>query len=284
MATAREKRGTVHDLSAQIANIEQVEQHHPHTKKQIAKYKKLFNEYGLFPRGADNKKKNEIISNLKIVNIDENKLIDNQKILKSLESYNRLIEKERKKLEDEAISGKNMIKNDNILKYKNKIEINIPDKIRSELGIYDKEIYLKRYALEPIKNKIKYYSGQDYNFLIKNGFGRPVIISNKQIQKLRKEGKLIQYVLYKFKEDVEETYARDKQKFSVKEKQKWKSKKKVYDKILNEVLEHNIQIATNKKYNKPFVKRNKKGEISDKDSRIPILMDIFTDVIDLYIP
>lgn len=288
MASKKEKQGTIHELESQLANIEMLGEHHPKTSKQISKYKKIYNELKLFPKGADDKKKKEIIKNVKIMNFNEEEIIENQRILKALEAYNRIIEKERRKVEDEIRSGKSVAANDKILKGYEKKEINIPDKIRGELKIYDKDIRLVKYSLEPQKNKIKYASGQDYNFVIRNGFGRALIIPYKKLQKLREEGNVTEDLLKQFEKDVQLTYEKDKKKLEKSNKkedrQKWKSKKKVYEKILNEVIEHNIQIATNKKYNKPFVKRDKKGNISDKDSRIPIMMDIDKEDIYLFIP
>lgn len=282
--TRKERQGTIHDLESQIVNLEQIEEHHPHTKKQIAKYKKLFNEYGLFPKGANNKKKNEIISKLKIVNIDENKIIDNQKILKALESYNRLVDKETRRLKLESMSGKNMIKNEKILQRKEKIELNIPDRIRSDLKIFDKEVLLRKYYVKPFENKVKYYSGQDYNFVITNGFGKALIISDSKLKKLRKEKNIVEFLVNEFKKDVEASYEKDKQKYSKKERNTWKKKKYVYDKILNEVMEHNLKIARGEQYNKPFIKKDKKGNILKKDSEIPIFMKIFGENIKLFIP
>jgi len=290
MPTKREKQGTIHELESQLADIEMMDEYHPHTKKQIIKYRKIFNDLGLFPKGADLKKKNEIISRLKITNFDEDKIVETQKQLKAIEGYNRAIERERRKLEDEASAGKNMVKNEKILKKgsQERVAVNISDKIRGELKIYDKELKLSKYTLEPQKNKIKYYSGQDYNFVIRNGFGRALVISYNKLQKIRKEENVIEYVLKQFERDVEDTYKKDEAKLekskNKEDRQKWKHKKKVYKKILNEVIDHNMQIATNKKYNKPFQILDDEGDVVNKDSRIPVLMEIEEENIRLFIP
>lgn len=284
MATKREKQGTVHELDSILANIEEADKYKPHTKIQINKYIKLFDKYKLFPAKADRKKKEKIIKQIKSLNISEADIKSNQVILKSVLNYNRLIDRERRKVENEIRSGKNVKENDRILKGQEKKEIKIPEKIRNDLKLRDKFVRLIKYNTEPIRNKIKLASGQDYDFVIKNGFGRPIIVPYKKLQEIRKKGNVVEFLLQQFEKDIKEVYERDKRKYSKSEPKKWKSKKKVYEKILKEVIDHNLQIATNKRYNEPFVKRDKKGHITKKDSRIPILMDIFDEVIYLYIP
>lgn len=181
--TKKQRQGTIHDLEAQLANIEMLEENRPSTPKEIAKYTKIYNELKLFPYGADKKKKKEIIKKINLSNWNENEIIETQRVLKALESYNRLIEKERRKVENEILSGKNVALNDKYLAGKERKEINVPDKIRRELKLYDKDIRLKPYYLQPQKNKLKYFSGQDYNFSISNGFARPLIISKNKLFK-----------------------------------------------------------------------------------------------------
>lgn len=289
MATKKEKQGTIHELEYRLAEIEQAREHKPHTKNQIAKYIKDFNRLKLFPKNADKKKKTEIIKNIAIINFDENSIIENQIKLKSLLAYNRLVEKEKIKLENQIKSGKNVKQNDKILKLQERIEINIPQGIRNDLGIHDKAIRLVKYSPHNYKNKIKYNSGQDYDFLVKNGFGKPIFIPYDKLQEIRKNNNVVEYLLKQFEKDVLYYYDKDKRELSKSkkpgDKQKWKAKKKAYDKILNEVIVHNMEIATNKKYNKPFVKRDSKGNINKKkDSEIPVFMKIYDELIDLFIP
>jgi hypothetical protein len=276
--------GTIHDLPIQLANIAELDSVNPDTTKSKNSYKKLLEKYKLFSSKASEKQKKEIISNLKLMNFNEDEIAQQQKILKSINSYNRLIDKKRTELEIEVRNGKNVKNNMLALKLVNKVLIDVPRNIRNDLRIYDKEIKLTKFSTKATKNRINYYSGLNYNFLIKDGFSKPYYVSYEKIQKIRREGNIVSFLLDNFKKSVMVYYERDKNLYSKSEPKKWLAKKKVYDKILNEVLQHNLEIATNKKYNKPFVKRDSAGKISKEDSEIPILMEITDELIDLYIP
>lgn len=278
-----DKVGTIHELAVQLANIAQQENINPVTIKDRNTYKKIFEKYDLFPKNSSQSKKNEIISKLRLLNFKLDEIIEQKEILNSVIQYNKLIEKERIKIEKEIRSGKDVKNNDLRLRNIEPVEINIPRDIRNNLKIYNKSVKLFKYNVDPIKNKIKFYSGQNYNFLIKDGFSKPYEISYDELQKIRKEGNVVDFILKKFKNSVDKAFEKDKLKYSRKEPQKWKAKQKVYKKIYK-VIEHNEQIANNKKYNKKLVSKDSSGKIEKNNSEYPVLMDIYDEVIETYIP
>lgn len=283
MATKKDKRGTIHEIEAELADIEQKGTIRVENTKQINYYIEMFNELKLFPKNADSKKKKEIISNLKVENINELEISIELSVLDSTIKYNKLIEKERKKIQNQIKAGKKVRLNKRILDEKEKIEIDIPRDIRNNLQIYNKAVLLRKKSDFQPKNRIKYYSGQDYNFVVRTGFARQIIISENELQKIRKEGNVTEYLIKRFETDVTNAYNSDKKKFAVKDPKKWKAKEKVFKKLFK-VIQHNLQIATNKKYNKKLVSRDEDGNISKDDSEYPILMKILDELIDLYIP
>lgn len=276
--------GTIHDLQIQLANMAELDNINPDTTKSKNEYKKALEKFKLFPKNSSEKDKKQIISKLKLMNFNESEIVEQQKILKSINSYNRLINKKIIEIENEVRSGKNVKKNMLILKLIDKVEIEIPRNIRSDLRIYEKQVKLNKISTKSTKNRIRYYAGLNYEFLIKDGFSKNYYINYEKVQKIRREGNIVEYLLNIFKNSVISYYEKDKKLYSKSEPKKWEAKKKIYNKILNEVLQHNLEIATNKKYNKPFVKRDKDGKISKEDSEIPILMEITDELIDLYIP
>lgn len=284
MATKREKQGTIHEIEHQLANLEFIDSKKPKSKQSIKKYTKLFEELKLFPPRATKQKKEQIIKNISIFRFDEDEILNQKQKIKSIEKLNRIIEKERRKIENQIRAKKNVRENDLILKNKERVEIKIPDSVRNDLGIKEKAIFLFKRKNDFYKNKLNYFSGQPYSFVIKTGFQKPFFVPEAELQKIRKEGNVSAWLINEFKKQVEKTYEQDKLKYAKKEPKKWKQKQKIYKKIFSEVLEHNIQIATNKKYNKKFVKRDENGNISEEDSEVPILMEIFDELIDLYIP
>ena len=280
----KELAGTIHELPIQLANMAEMDGINPKSVKQKNEYKKILEKYKLFPKSATPEKKNKIVSGLKLMNFDEKKLINQLAVLKSINSYNRIIEKERRRIENEIMARKNVAINDRLLKNEEKIQLDIPRIIRINLRVHAKAVYLKKYSTKVTNNRIKFFSGQNYDFLIKDGFSRPYYISYDKLQKIRRESNVVEYLLKIFKQNVLNIYERDKRLYSKEDPKKWKNKKKVYDKILEQVINHNMEIATNENYDKPFVKKNKDGTISGKDSEVPILMNIFDELIDLYIP
>ncbi len=247
-------------------------------------YLKLLDRYGLFGKDKTRKEKLDIVSKLKVLNFNEPFLQDEIDTLKAINSYNRIITKKRKQIEDEIRAGKNVKENDLILKGIERVEVVLPKNIRHNLRIIEKRIRLKKYSTKTVNNRIKYYGGLNYNFLIKDNFNKNYFISYEKLQKIRKEGNVVEYLLNNLKNGVLDAYNRDKVNLSKSDKKAWGKKQKVYSKIFNEVIEHNLQIATNKTYNKKFVKRDNSGRISKEDSEIPILMEITGELIDLYIP
>lgn len=277
-------KGTIHDLPNQLANLAAIDKINPKTAVQKAKYRKIFNKYKLFHKNVKETTKKEIINNLKVVNFDETKIRKNIEMISAIEKYNRIINKKRIEIENEVRRGKNVKNNMLLLENKSKVELSIPRGIRVALDISEKAVKLRPRSVLFIRNRLDYVSGQDYKFVIKTGFGNPYLVPYSELQKKRKSGNVVEYLINLFKQDVLETYEKDRNQFAKKDPKEWKKKKKIYDKILEEVLEHNLSIATNKQYNKPFIKRNKDGSISEKDSEIPLFMEIFSEILNLYIP
>jgi len=278
-----DRLGTIHEIAIQLANIAELDNVNPSTTKDKNEYVKLLDKFKLFKKNATPKQKRDIVSKLKLMNFNENEIQDQQDILKSINTYNRLIDKKRKEVEDEILAGKNVKKNDLILKNIDKVEINIPRPIRNNLKIYDKAVKLKKYSTVATKNRINYYSGLNYKFLIKDGFSKPYYLDYDKVQEIRRNGNIILFLLGNFEKSVNEAYEKDRLLLEKNDKKKWLIKQRVYNKVLK-VINHNKEIAANKKYNKKLVTRDKDGKIVKDNSEYPVLMDITDELIDLYIP
>lgn len=286
MPTKKEERGTIHELDSRLAEVAQNEEAKPHTKKQIADKIKEFNALKLFPAKADRKKKEEIVKNLKLNNYNEQEIITQLELLKITQNFNRLIERNKIKIEDEIRgarkSGKNISKLEKIYKGFEEIEISIPKDMRIALNIHKKRIRLIHKGTDEIRNRIKYYSGQEYSFLVKDGFSRPTLIPEEELQKINQEGNVTAYMLDKFRKDVDNTYDKEQRKFSKSDPEKWKLKQKVFKKIYK-ALDHNLKIATGQKYNKKLVQRDDEGNIIKDQSEYPVSLKILDEQIIMYI-
>lgn len=278
-----DKLGTIHEIAVQLANLAQLDVMNPKTTQEKSFYRKKFEKFNLFQKNISNAKKREIISSLKISNFKEDEILHYQGVLKSVNEFNKIIEEKREQIEEDIRAGINVRKNDQRLRNLEPVEIDIPRSIRSDLRIVHKAVRLKKYDSETVKNKIKYFSGQDYDFLIKDRFNKPYLIPYSKLQKLRRDGNVVKFLLEKFREGIDGAYERDKKRYSKKEAKKWAQKKKVYAKLYK-VIEHNIQIATNKKYNKKLVSRDEENKMVKNNSEYPVLMDIFDEMIEIYIP
>lgn len=278
----RDIQNTIHELSIQLANIAQMDNVNPVSIKDKNEYVKIFDKYKLFPENINKKQKLEIVSKLKLINFNEAYLKDEIDQLNAIKKFNTIINRKRIKIENEVRAGKNVKANMLILNNIEPIEVQIPKDIRSVLRIQEKRIKLKKISTKETRNRIKYYSGQNYDFLIKDNFNKPYYINYNELQELRKKDKVVEFVLNKLKIAVKAFYDKDKKALALSDKKKWSAKQKVYDKIFK-VLEHNIQIATNKQYNKKFVTRDEKGNIVKSESEYPINMDITGELIELYL-
>lgn len=281
---SKDKLGTIHDLPALLANLAELDKERPTSKKQIAQYIKEFEELGLFTPKATKAKKEDIIKKLKLINYNKDKVERYQSSLKSVTNFNRIIDRHLRRVENEIRAGVDVKKNEDYRRGREKMVINIPRKIRDDLGITNKAVKLIKYSAQDIRNKIKYHSGQDYDFQIKTGFiFNPTYIPYDKLQQIRIEGNVVDYVLTIFEDAVNYAYQRDKRDLQKKDKVKWSQKMKVYQKIYK-VIEHNRQIATNKLYNKKLVQRNEEGGIKKNSSEYPIFLELFNEMIDIYIP
>lgn len=277
-----DKVGTILELPIQLANMAELDKINPVNVKEKNNYIKLLDKYKLFSTNATAKEKRDIVSKLKIMNFNENEIQEQQSILKSINAFNRLVDKKTRQLEDEIMSGKNVKFNDLVLKNVEKIELNITKEMRRNLKIYEKKIRLNKFSSVETKNNIKFYSGLNYKFSIKDGFSKKYYVDYELVQKLRKENKIVEFVLNNFEKSLKELYEKDKKLLSKVEPKKWNNKLKVYNKLFK-VLEHNMQIATNNKYNKKFIVKDKEGNTIKEKQEYPILMDIIDNMIELYI-
>ena len=277
-----DKVGTILELPIQLANMAELDKINPVNVKEKNSYIKLLDKYKLFPTDATAKKKRDIVSKLKIMNFNENEIQEQQSILKSINAFNRLVDKKTRQLEDEIMSGKNVKFNDLVLKNVEKIELNITKEMRRNLKIYEKKIRLNKFSSVETKNNIKFYSGLNYKFSIKDGFSKRYYVDYELVQKLRRENKIVEFVLNNFEKSLKELYEKDKKLLSKVEPKKWNNKLKVYNKLFK-VLEHNMQIATNNKYNKKFIVKDEEGNTIKEKQEYPILMDIIDNMIELYI-
>lgn len=278
-----DRLGTIHEIAIQLANIAELDNINPVATKDKNEYVKLLDKYKMFPKDATRKQKIEIVSKLKLMNFNESEIMEQQDILKAINTYNRIVDKKRREVENEILAGKNVKKNDLILKNVEKVEINIPRPIRNHLKIYEKAVKLKKFSTIATKNRINYYSGLNYKFLIKDGFSKPYYIDYDKLQKIRRDGNVVVYLLGNFESSVNVAYEKDRLLLEKSDKKRWQVKQRVYNKILK-VIAHNKEIATNKKYNKKLVTKDKDGKIIKDNSEYPVLMDILDELIDLYIP
>jgi hypothetical protein len=278
----KDLQNTVHELSIQLSNIAQMDNINPVKIKEKNNYVKLLDKYKLFTKDLSKKRKLEIVSKLKLMNFNEAFLIEEIEILKAIKKFNSIINKKTIEIQDLVRAGKDVKINELIRKGVEPVEVKLPKDVRERLRIQEKKIKLIKTDTIETSNRIKYYSGQDYKFLIKDGFSEPYYISYDKLQKLRKEDKVVEFVLNKLESSVRDIYNKDKKIISQSEKKKWSAKLKVYDKLFK-VLNHNIQIATNKQYNKKFVTRDEEGNIIKSDSEYPINMEMTGELIELYI-
>lgn len=248
--------------------------------------------------------KNELIRFYK--NEQENRLNKSKAkeweiVKKALQKYNKVVKDERERLEDEVKSGKNVNKNMKILSGKEGViteqldlpKVKMPDgslkKISTVLSskFYSfklKERSLKELNYEQINNKINYFSGKDFYFIVDTGFGK-VKVDSSEMKKLSKmsEENVSEFLVNKYKEVFESRIENDKKKIS---KEEQKRREFVYDKIRSSI-NHNLSVATNKQYKTPLAQRNKKGGYkrgSKKESLVPMLFKMLNEEIKIMIP
>lgn len=279
----KEKQGTIHELPTQLVALTYLEKLNPKTTKARSVYTKKFEQYGLFPKNASAKEKREIIDNIITINFKEDEIVYYIKQLDLIKKYNRIIDKTRRKVENEILAGKDVKKNNEIIHNSEKIEVEIPRPIREALGVRTKSIRLIKYRTDDIRNKIKFYSGQPYYFLVKDGFTKPYLISYKELQKIRKQGNVVKYILDKFKLSVDKAWESAKRKYAKSKPETWKAKQIGYKKIYK-VIEHNLEVATNKKYNKKLIHTDKEGKIIRNNSEYPVMLDMMREEIEISIP
>lgn len=278
-----DKIGTIHELPIVLVNLSELNKIKPKTSKQKNEYLKMFDKYKLFKSNLLIKDKNTIISNLNVINFNISEIEEQKSILSSINSFNRLINKKIIEVEENIRAGINVKENVKILKKEIGLEFDIPKNIRRTLRITNKSVFLIKYNTRQTENRIKFYSGQNYSFLIKDSFNSPYFMDYNSMQDLRKKDKSVYQLLLNMSVGLTNILNKDKKELSKKEPKKWKIKNNIYSKILK-VINHNIEVATNRKYNKNLVTKDNNKKIVKINGEYPILMNVFDELIDLYIP
>lgn len=224
---------------------------------------------------------------------DKEELKFYNKAKKALLQFNKIIRKKRNALAREGASGKNMVKNDLFLKTKKPIEIDVSGEIREALvKIYPrifkkKEFYLNEIEYDYINNKIAYFSGKPYNFIIDTGFDKHYIPS-KEIKKevLLTKKNFASYLLDIFESDFRKALKFNKNKRIT--GRELKNRNKVFDKIEAVIIHNRAIISGTAKYvikkKKGGQKKNAVQNIDREEGKYPILFNLLDELLLLYIP
>lgn len=238
--------------------------------------------------GTIHDSKNEILDFFK--SIDEKRVdleeanILKQK-LKALKEFNKIVEEKKIEIEDNIRARVNVKNNDDILRNRKKIELNIPKRIRSLLSNDYQQLKLKEFYLKPIdeftyKNYINFYTGKKFDFVVDTGFKKHKISYDKlKEETVLTEKNFILKLIEDYKKDVQWAYDNDKK---TKDKKEFKKIEKVYAKIFK-VIEHNINIASEKKYIKPLYQRNEQGDYVRSAGEYPMMFELLDFVMNIYI-
>lgn len=232
------------------------------------------NELLLFYKYEDKSRKNK----------EELKLWEKRK--KAVQQYNSIVRKTREKLEYETRKGKNVKSNMEIIQGKKPIDLHLSKSLVETLGAYKKQFKYKENKLVEIpyleiNSKINYFSGKEFNFIIDTGFKRHSV-SSKDIKKetVLSEKDITMYFLSIFKKDFQEAVEKSsKEKLTPKER---KQRNKVFDKI-NNVIQHNENIASLGTYKKKLIRYDRKGNVIKEEGQYPISIRIYDNVIKIEI-
>ena len=232
--------------------------------------------------------KNQI---LEFFNEDDDNRIDLEEVkflkqkLKALKQFNEIIDKKREEIEEYVRARVNVKINNDILRNKKKVELNVPKNIRTLLSNDHQQLKLKEFYLKEIdeftyKNYINFHTGKKFDFILDTGFKKHKISYDKlKEDSVLSEKNLINILLDIYKKDVDEGYENDKKTNT---KQEFKKKQNVYNKIYK-VLEHNKNIASDKSYTRPLFSRNEKGDYIRSAGEYPMMFDIRDYVLEIWV-
>lgn len=263
-------------------------------KKKAQKAKELKIE--LDKQGTIHDAQNELITYFKYHEKnrkDKEELKFYNKAKKALLQFNKIVRNKRNALAREGASGKNMKQNDLLLKNKKLIEIDVSGNVRQALDkIYPRIFKQKAFVLKEIpygyiNNKIDYFSGKPFDFIIDTGFSRHYIPS-KEIKKevLLTKKNFASYLLDIFEKDFKSSLKiGNLKKRTAKE---IKNRNKVFDKI-EAVITHNRAIVSGTakyiiKKKKGGQRKNETKNIDREEGKYPILFNLLDELLLLYIP
>ena len=221
---------------------------------------------------------------------DKKEVREWEAIKKALYAFNKIVRKKRIQLEEEASSGKNTKKNYEILQNKSSVELKVSKDIRETLVnnypriFKQREFLLKEIPYGYATNKINYYSGKDFYFIIDSGFKKHFVTKDEiKRQTVLTSKSFAAYLLNIFEKDFNEslTYKVSKN-YSKKE---LKIRERVYDKIRN-VIAYNREIIfgeATKLYEKKQggQSANWRKNIKRDDGKYPILFSLLEELITL---
>lgn len=217
------------------------------------------------------------------IDLEEVKILKQK--LKFLKEFNKIVENKRIELEEYVRGGLNVKNNNDVLRNKSKIELDIPKRLRVLLSNDYQQLKLKEFYLKPIdefnyKNYINYYSGKKFDFILDTGFSRHKI----KFEDLKKDAVLTERnfvlkLINQYKKDIDLAFKKDKE---TKTKQEFKKVEKVYEKIYK-VIEHNKNITSEKEYTKPLFERNEEGDYVRSGGEYPMMFELLDFIMNIYI-
>lgn len=203
--------------------------------------------------------------------------------LKALKEFNKIIEEKTIDVEDNIRARVNVKINDEILKGKRKVELEIPKKLRTLLSNDYQQLKFKEFYLKPIdeftyQNYIKYYEGKKFDFVLNTGFSKhKVKFDDLKKDTVLNEKNFVLKLIEIYEKDVDKAYEQDKNLKDFK-----KTKKKVYDKIYK-VIQHNKNITSSKEYKRPLFERNEEGDYIRSSGEYPVMFELLDFVMNIYI-
>jgi len=218
---------------------------------------------------------------------DENELKINKEKLKLVNKFNKIIDKKREELEENIMAGIDVRRNDAILKGELPVELNIPKNVSSglsDVGRFKyKELYLRNIDDFAYKNNINMHSGKKFYFIIKDGF-KKIKIPSEKMKKLSvmSDESVATYLIELYRKNIKEQIEIDKDLYGV---NKFRKKEKVYEKLLG-VVDHNLNIseAGYGKADRKLATFNERGVYQKMKGEYPILADLTGNELELYMP
>ena len=224
---------------------------------------------------------------------DESYYRDNKQYLaklkndkKALMAFNRAVRSKRKEFENNILAGKNVKDSDDYIRLRKKIVLDIKPWIRETLQneyymFKYNDFFLKEIDYFRLNNKINYYSGKSFYFIIDCSFKKYKATESK-IKKMTKlsEENFALFLLEKYEEGFNEQNKLDKSTLT---KEQFKKRQKMYGK-LDMVIAHNKAIASDEGYDNELYELDKSGNFIKKEGRYPMMFELRDEVMEIYIP